>query len=167
MFAVRSYMLDISRDKVPTMGTLRLIVDLLAKFGYNQFQLYTEPLVENFLLAGLLVHALDLLVVVAEVGAMGLVTGGQLHQGHNLAVAAGVLHNDGLADLAGLERYHGAGDVLRQLRHLKARCAVVAVHHHAAAVVCVLVLRADGDGLLAMIKQVRMYALAYQTKLQG
>lgn len=42
MFAVRSYMLDISRDKVPTMGTLRLIVDLLAKFGYNQFQLYTE-----------------------------------------------------------------------------------------------------------------------------
>ena len=42
MFAVRSYMLDISRDTVPTMGTLRLIVDLLAKFGYNQFQLYTE-----------------------------------------------------------------------------------------------------------------------------
>ena len=42
MFAVRSYMLDISRDKVPTMGTLRLIVDLLAKFGYNQFQLYAE-----------------------------------------------------------------------------------------------------------------------------
>ena len=42
MFAVRSYMLDISRDKVPTMGTLRLIVDLLAKFDYNQFQLYTE-----------------------------------------------------------------------------------------------------------------------------
>ena len=42
MFSVRSYMLDISRDKVPTMGTLRLIVDLLAKFDYNQFQLYTE-----------------------------------------------------------------------------------------------------------------------------
>ena len=42
MFAVRSYMLDISRDKVPTMGTLRLIVDLLAKFGYNPSQLYTE-----------------------------------------------------------------------------------------------------------------------------
>ncbi|MBO7166764.1 MAG: beta-N-acetylhexosaminidase [Kiritimatiellae bacterium] len=35
-------MLDISRDKVPTMGTLQLIVDLLEKFGYNQFQLYTE-----------------------------------------------------------------------------------------------------------------------------
>ena len=42
MFDVRAYMLDISRDKVPTMGTLRLIVDLLAKFEYNQFQLYTE-----------------------------------------------------------------------------------------------------------------------------
>ena len=42
MFAVRSYMLDVSRDKVPTMGTLKLIVDLLAKFNYNQFQLYTE-----------------------------------------------------------------------------------------------------------------------------
>ncbi len=42
MFVVRSYMLDISRDKVPTMGTLKLIVDILAKFGYNQFQLYTE-----------------------------------------------------------------------------------------------------------------------------
>ena len=42
MFAVRSYMLDVSRDKVPTMGTLRLIVDLLAKFDYTQFQLYTE-----------------------------------------------------------------------------------------------------------------------------
>ncbi len=42
MFDVRAYMLDISRDKVPTMGTLRLIVDLLAKFEYNQLQLYTE-----------------------------------------------------------------------------------------------------------------------------
>ena len=42
MFADRAYMLDISRDKAPTMGTLRLIVDLLAKFEYNQFQLYTE-----------------------------------------------------------------------------------------------------------------------------
>ncbi len=42
MFAVRSYMLDISRDKVPTMGTLKLLVDLLAKFDYNQLQLYTE-----------------------------------------------------------------------------------------------------------------------------
>lgn len=42
MFEVRSYMLDISRDRVPTMRTLRLIVDLLARYGYNQFQLYTE-----------------------------------------------------------------------------------------------------------------------------
>ena len=42
MFAVRSYMLDISRDKVPTMGTLKQLVDILARFDYNQFQLYTE-----------------------------------------------------------------------------------------------------------------------------
>ena len=33
MFAVRAYLLDISRDKVPTMGTLKLLVDLLAKFN--------------------------------------------------------------------------------------------------------------------------------------
>lgn len=42
MFAVRSYMLDISRDKVPTLGTLKLLVEILAKFNYNQLQLYTE-----------------------------------------------------------------------------------------------------------------------------
>ena len=42
MFAVRGYMLDISRDRVPTMRTLRLIVDILARYRYNQFQLYTE-----------------------------------------------------------------------------------------------------------------------------
>ncbi|MBO6167695.1 MAG: family 20 glycosylhydrolase [Kiritimatiellae bacterium] len=42
MFATRSYMLDISRDRVPTMRTLFLIVDLLARYRYNQFQLYTE-----------------------------------------------------------------------------------------------------------------------------
>ena len=41
MFAVRSYMLDISRDKVPTLGTLKQLVDILARFDYNQFQLYT------------------------------------------------------------------------------------------------------------------------------
>ena len=35
-------MLDISRDRVPTMKTLREIVDLLARCRYNQFQLYTE-----------------------------------------------------------------------------------------------------------------------------
>ena len=42
MFEVRGYMLDVSRDKVPTMSTLRQIVDILCSFGYNQFQLYTE-----------------------------------------------------------------------------------------------------------------------------
>ena len=42
MFEKRGYMLDISRDKVPTMSTLRRIVDLLKICNYNQFQLYTE-----------------------------------------------------------------------------------------------------------------------------
>ena len=42
MFQHRAYMLDISRDKVPTMSTLRLLVELLARFGYNQLQLYIE-----------------------------------------------------------------------------------------------------------------------------
>ncbi len=42
MFPVRGYMLDVSRDRVPTMATLRLIVDILARYRYNQFQLYTE-----------------------------------------------------------------------------------------------------------------------------
>ena len=42
MFDVRGYMLDVSRDKVPTLATLKRIVDLLERFGYNQFQLYTE-----------------------------------------------------------------------------------------------------------------------------
>lgn len=36
------YMLDVSRDKVPTMDSLRRIVDVIADLGYNQFQLYTE-----------------------------------------------------------------------------------------------------------------------------
>ena len=36
------YQLDVSRCKVPTMPTLRRIVDILAFLGYNQFQLYTE-----------------------------------------------------------------------------------------------------------------------------
>ena len=39
---VVGYQLDISRCKVPTMQTLRRMVDLLATLGYNQFQLYTE-----------------------------------------------------------------------------------------------------------------------------
>jgi hypothetical protein len=42
MFEVRGYLLDISRDRVPTLKTLREIVDLLARCRYNQFQLYME-----------------------------------------------------------------------------------------------------------------------------
>lgn len=38
----RGVMLDISRDKVPTMPTLYRLVDLLAEWKLNQFQLYTE-----------------------------------------------------------------------------------------------------------------------------
>ncbi len=39
---VRGVMLDISRDKVPTMSTLRELIDMLASWKINQFQLYTE-----------------------------------------------------------------------------------------------------------------------------
>jgi len=35
-------MLDISRDRIPTMRTLRLVVDILARCRYNQLQLYME-----------------------------------------------------------------------------------------------------------------------------
>ena len=42
MFEKRGYMLDISRDKVPAMSTLKCIVDLLKVCNYNQLQLYTE-----------------------------------------------------------------------------------------------------------------------------
>lgn len=41
-FPVRGVMLDISRDKVPTMRTLFELVDRLASWKINQFQLYTE-----------------------------------------------------------------------------------------------------------------------------
>ena len=41
-FPSRGVMLDISRDKVPTMATLYGLVDLLAEWKVNQFQLYTE-----------------------------------------------------------------------------------------------------------------------------
>ncbi len=41
-FARRGVMLDISRDKVPTMKTLFELVDLLAELKVNEFQLYTE-----------------------------------------------------------------------------------------------------------------------------
>ena len=40
--AARGVMLDISRDKVPTMETLFGLIDLLASWKINQFQLYTE-----------------------------------------------------------------------------------------------------------------------------
>jgi hexosaminidase len=41
-FTNRGVMLDISRDKVPTMETLFDLVDLLASWKINQLQLYTE-----------------------------------------------------------------------------------------------------------------------------
>lgn len=40
--AVRAFMLDISRDRVPTMATLHRLVDVLALARYNQLQLYME-----------------------------------------------------------------------------------------------------------------------------
>jgi hypothetical protein len=39
---VRGVMLDVSRDKVPTMRTLRDLIDRLASWKVNQVQLYTE-----------------------------------------------------------------------------------------------------------------------------
>jgi hexosaminidase len=41
-FANRGVMLDISRDKVPTMATLRGLIDLVASWKVNQLQLYVE-----------------------------------------------------------------------------------------------------------------------------
>jgi hypothetical protein len=41
-FPARGVMLDISRDKVPTMATLYQLVDLLSSWKINQLQLYTE-----------------------------------------------------------------------------------------------------------------------------
>ena len=41
-FPVRGVTLDVSRDKVPTMDTLRGLVDQLAGWKINQLQLYTE-----------------------------------------------------------------------------------------------------------------------------
>ena len=41
-FPNRGVMLDISRDRVPTMHTLYLLVDLLSEWKVNQLQLYTE-----------------------------------------------------------------------------------------------------------------------------
>ena len=41
-FPVRGVMLDVSRDKVPTMDTLRALIDRLASMKVNQVQLYFE-----------------------------------------------------------------------------------------------------------------------------
>ena len=41
-FLNRGVMLDISRDKVPSMDTLRMLVELFAELKYNQLQLYME-----------------------------------------------------------------------------------------------------------------------------
>jgi len=41
-FPHRGFMLDVSRDRVPTMATLFHLVDLLAEWKVNQLQLYTE-----------------------------------------------------------------------------------------------------------------------------
>jgi hexosaminidase len=40
--AVRAVMLDVSRDKVPTIATLHALIDRLAEWKVNQIQLYTE-----------------------------------------------------------------------------------------------------------------------------
>jgi hypothetical protein len=41
-FPCRGVLLDISRDKVPTMETLYTLIDMLAEWKINQLQLYTE-----------------------------------------------------------------------------------------------------------------------------
>jgi len=38
----RGFMFDISRDRVPTLDTIKLVIDKLALLKFNQFQLYTE-----------------------------------------------------------------------------------------------------------------------------
>ncbi len=42
MFERRAYMLDISRDRVPTRDTLEWLADALAALGFNELQLYVE-----------------------------------------------------------------------------------------------------------------------------
>lgn len=41
-FERRGFMLDVSRDKVPTMESLYKLIDQLSDWRYNEFQLYTE-----------------------------------------------------------------------------------------------------------------------------
>ncbi|MEM7792476.1 MAG: beta-N-acetylhexosaminidase, partial [Verrucomicrobiota bacterium] len=42
LFERRGLMLDISRNRVPTMGMLKWLIDRLADLRYNELQLYTE-----------------------------------------------------------------------------------------------------------------------------
>jgi len=42
MFERRAYMLDASRDRVPTQQTLEWLVGVLAQLGFNEPQLYVE-----------------------------------------------------------------------------------------------------------------------------
>ncbi len=39
---IRGFMLDISRDKIPTMASIRMTIDELAAFKINHFELYVE-----------------------------------------------------------------------------------------------------------------------------
>src|SRR5262245_26105517 len=41
-FATRGVMLDVSRDRIPTIPEFRRIIDLLASLKFNHLQLYTE-----------------------------------------------------------------------------------------------------------------------------
>ncbi|MBV7298107.1 beta-N-acetylhexosaminidase [Enterovibrio paralichthyis] len=41
-FPVRSVLLDISRDRVPTIATLKRLIDYFSSLRFNQLQLYTE-----------------------------------------------------------------------------------------------------------------------------
>lgn len=41
-FAVRGFMLDVSRDRVPTRAALERLVEILARCRYNQLELYVE-----------------------------------------------------------------------------------------------------------------------------
>jgi hypothetical protein len=41
-FANRGVMLDVSRDRIPSMGYLRQLIDMLSEWKVNQFQLYME-----------------------------------------------------------------------------------------------------------------------------
>ena len=42
LFARRGLMLDISRNRVPTIQTLHSLIDALQVLNYNELQLYTE-----------------------------------------------------------------------------------------------------------------------------